>query len=522
MIVVALMFAAALFAGLVREDAEQRRTRPKARERSSTEAVSSRVDLVPTRPSPTTTDAAAVPPSRGAKPAHGPASRPATGVDPPPRLRGVRGVVRDARTGAPIPEAWVTWRLPGPAVLDDTIEQVEFFRYSDTGMVTDALGRFEVQRLPDDQPVAHTLFASARGYGSAALRPGLREEVVFDLEPMATLVVRVSGWDPEAGRGWQCPFHLERAGLRVTPEHEWQETEGERKVWRIPLLAPGRWRVQVAGRTAAEVSLAPGQVVAVDVAVPPLVVVEGVVVGAEPDDELAVTRLDLLGENPRSTRLDRGAFALEVPAGTYVFTLLARKEIAASLAVLDVQPGLPRLTLRVPVTHAVDVDLGAPRKDVALLALDDERGLGLSVLASDAARPGHHFTRAATGRYAVVQEDGPFLGVIDVPADRALRLETTPFRVTLRFDAPGLREGEVIRGKLWLLPQVLVERPTLRRLYEQETTQIALRVSRDGPTVGVDLVAAGPYHLVGETDLGPLEVPLDLAPGLGEVVVPLE
>ena len=65
-------------------------------------------------------------------------------------LRPLRGRVVDAFSGRPIAGAWVAWRLPPPRLVDTLLAQAE---PGDPG-VSDAEGRFELARLPDDLKIS--------------------------------------------------------------------------------------------------------------------------------------------------------------------------------------------------------------------------------------------------------------------------------------------------------------------------------------------------------------------------------
>ena len=96
-------------------------------------------------------------------------------------LRGVAGLVREATTGRPIAGAWIAWRLPPWSLVDELLRDPDI-REIGEGMVTDAAGRFAVERLPDGLHVEDTIYVVARGYAAASKRVGLVREVVIDLE----------------------------------------------------------------------------------------------------------------------------------------------------------------------------------------------------------------------------------------------------------------------------------------------------------------------------------------------------
>jgi hypothetical protein len=103
--------------------------------------------------------------------------------EPPPSVRGVTGLVRDAQTKAPIEGAWLAWRLPPPEVVERVLGDLAF-RDPRFPMVTGADGTFAVERLPDDMPISATLYAVALGYAHGSLVVGDRREVVFELSPV--------------------------------------------------------------------------------------------------------------------------------------------------------------------------------------------------------------------------------------------------------------------------------------------------------------------------------------------------
>lgn len=107
-----------------------------------------------------------------------------------------------------------------------------------------------------------------------------------------------------------------------------------------------------------------------------------------------------------------------------------------------------------------------------------------------------------------------------VPTGGRFVVERREQACRLRFLLPAeLRPDEVLRARFAVIPEVIASRPALREWFGTDGHVHAL-LSHASPTTSVLLATPGRYLLLGETDLGPLEVWADLVPG-GEVTVPL-
>ncbi|MCO5168672.1 MAG: hypothetical protein M9894_20210 [Planctomycetes bacterium] len=451
-------------------------------------------------------------------------------VDPPPAIRGVRGLVREAATGRPIAGAWVTWRYPHPRACEAVFASGSLLVEGTGEMVTDAEGRFDVQRLPDDLGVASTLFAVAPGFGVAALRPGLREDVVFDLERGGTLEVRLRG--PERlghqqsrpGTTWGTgPVSIERADDPAGAVNlgEFPGQHDDRWVYRAPNLARGDYRVRVLGRDVGVSTIEPGATWIVEATHPADVEVTGTLAGREDDDAEVILRA-LDGVAIHSLGVDgAGRLSGMASEGHFSAALYNANGSERPLGEVEVRAGGPPLRLEAPPAgDQVEVMLRGAREAARVLGLaaleQGEQG-DLVALAPDPARPDVHVGRARPGGHALL--DGPtLLTTLTLPARGPLVVDATPFVGVVRFELPrALRPEEVVRGRVALVPEVLARLPRLRAEVVANWAH-TLRLSHASPRLEVELVVPGRYLLVGETDLGPFEAWVDLAPGAERVV----
>lgn len=456
--------------------------------------------------------------------------------DPAPTIRGVRGLVREARTGLPIAHAWLTWQPPGIGA-DEWLDRLGPEDVA-TGMVTGADGRFDVDRLPDDEQVSSTLYAVASGYAAIGLRPGLREEVVFDLVPMGSLEVRITGLTP-LDPTWDRPGSVSpgRVPPAVTIEPVPEDptrpaaaalVDPRSVVARAARLAPGRWRVSFRGAAPQVVEVSAGGTAVVELTLAPAEEITGTVAGCS-SGVLLLAEADG-GGAPHRFALTEGSFRGRLRAGRYRATLELDEDGDGSREterkvpdVVEVRPGESRLLVQAPARgDQVQVALtraGLPYRSagLGLVALDEANQGSLIALFPDAERPGLHRGEAPAGRYALFEEGRllasdlpiPTAGVV-VASDRAA--------VQVRFLVPStLRSHESLRGVVALVPQLL-QGDAARRFRWAETARFGL--TRDAAVVTLQIVAPGRYLLTGETDLGPFEAWVDLAPGV-EVTVPL-
>ncbi len=115
---------------------------------------------------------------------------------------------------------------------------------------------------------------------------------------------------------------------------------------------------------------------------------------------------------------------------------------------------------------------------------------------------------------------GPtYAGELDLAEGTPAALTLRPFEVTVRWRVPAaLRDGEVLRGALAVVPAELARRPIGARFRVDAAEPFD--ASRGGEPFRLQLLAPGRYLLCGSTDLGPFEREVDLT-GATEVEVDL-
>lgn len=457
-------------------------------------------------------------------------------VDPPPAIRGVRGLVREAATGRPIAGAWVTWRYPHTSACEAVFASGSLLDEGAGEMVTDAKGRFDVQRLPDDLGIASTLFAVAPGFGVAALRPSLREEVVFDLERGGTVEVRLrgpEGWLPIPGRTAHSTWRDQDHG-EVTVESVREPARGcnagaadyasgghEGWVYRVRHLAPDDYRVRVVGRDVGIARVAAGATVVLEATLPTWVEVAGTLIGHTDADAKVVLTRDGGGIEALLDVTEEGEVRGRAHEGHYAATLRDPAGSERRLGQIEVRAGGPPLRLEAPSPgEQVEVMLRGAREAarvLGLVAFEPGSEGELVALAPDPARPDVHVGRARPGAYGLF--DGPtLLTAVTLPARRLVVVDATPFTAVVRFELPrALRPDEVVRGRVALVPELLGWVRWLRAELVANWSH-TLRLSHASPRLEVELVVPGRYLLVGETDLGPFEAWVDLAPGAERVL----
>ena len=424
----------------------------------------------------------------------------------------------DAATGRPIRGAWVAWRPPPGALIEQILPAAQ---PGDPG-ITDSEGRFVLERLPKDLALADTVYAVAPGYGYAARRAGL-SELVLALPAASALEVVL---DPPPLRAEAHP----PVGIRVESLSEdplaaalcaalppWGD---ERERYLLSHLPPGRYRVRVdpqaGGSRTHEVELRAGPTQRLAVSRAPRAELSGSILGPHETisrAELALVDLETFTRYIVETD-ERGRFRTELPLTPYALFLLdGRSERAipgeftpGSELSLEVPPrGQPvEIKLREGDRPLVAQDLGLVRLDarfgdlVALEALPNQPGTYVSILSA--------------GRYAL------FAGVsllselvLPQPSD-APPTVVARGHVELELAWPSeLRPDEVVRGTLTLVPAVLKrERPDL---YQRFAASSLVFHARAGSALSYPLGRAGVYELSGQTELGPLRGTLELAPG---------
>lgn len=448
-------------------------------------------------------------------------------LEPTPTLRGVRGLVRDARTRRPIAGAWITWRVPPPEVCEEVLGRAALVDDpAGAGLISDARGRFDVERLPDDEAPSFTLCAVARGYAPATLRPGLREEVVFDLSPAGALDVRV---DEPVDLVLE-PASAEAAGPVALAVPRGQRGADGPQRWVVRHLAPGPWRALLGGREVAAGHVVEGQTSRLQVSLPPWVEVEGRLSGEEGLTSVTFSLIE--GEPARpagSFTLEDERFSGRLRAGRYVVHAHDAQDTARRApGLVEVVPGMAPLRLEVsPADVLVEVraTIGGVtvRDGLGLVALDlpeDDPAGGDLIRLAWVGPDGLHVARAPTGRYALFDGQALVAAEVVVPAGGPLvvhaDLAACWVRVLL---PPALRDEEVLCVRAALLPEVLARRPALRARFLAQDP-IERQVSRAAPRFELRVLRPGRYLLVGQSDLGPLEAWVDLSPG-GEATVAL-
>lgn len=455
-------------------------------------------------------------PASAASPAEGPRPREPGAAT----LRPVRGRVVDAATGQPIAGAWVTWRLPPPALVEQLLPRAQA---GDPG-ISDAEGRFTLERLPDDFAAHARVHAVAPGYAYRVEAAPLAEELELALTPAATLELVL---DPPPPPGAETPpvqVRLEPFADELAPLTRALPPWGDQleRYW-LRHLPAGRYRLrvdpQVSGQRAHELSLAPGEVRRLRIQRAPRVEASGVLLGPEgalSEAELVFVDLDT-ATSYRLQTSPSGTFRGELPLARYRARFvdgLSERALPGEHA-----PGRDlRLELgeRGPPCELRLTRGGSPlRSDqLGLVRLDLAWGGDLIALAPAASQPGVFQAEAPAGDYALFE--GPcFLAEVTLPPPTGsppLELPRGSVELTLLLPA-ALRADEVVRGEVALLPVEL--HSTRRDLAERFFAAAALpfRLSPTRRTLRLPLGEEGVYRLRGESDLGPFRGTYELAPG---------
>lgn len=481
------------------------------------------VRLDPSAPAPALLDPAAPPPDLAGALAQPAPPRPSPSAAGASTLRPVRGRVIDAATRQPIAGAWVAWRLPPPELVEQLLPRAEA---GDPG-ISDAEGRFALERLPDDLALHSSVHAVAPGYAYLVHPAPLAAELELALTPAATLELVL---DPPPAPGAEAPpvrvrleplasptpLPLLRRLTRALPP--WGEQP--ERYW-LRHLPAGRYRLhvdpQVAGERVHELSLTAGQVSRVRIQRAPRVEARGVLSGPEgplADAELLLIDLETATSYPLRTG-PAGTFARELPLARYRVRLLDGRSERALPG--EHTPG-PGLQLELPERgddHSLRLTRGGEplRSDqLGLVRLD--LALGDLIDLPPGAEPGSYLTRAPAGRYALF-EGACYLAELELPrlpGAAALDLPLGALEVALRLPTE-LRPDEAIRGTLALLPSLVHgARPDLAERF-LEAAALPLRLTRSERSLRVPLAAAGSYRLLGQSDLGPLRATHELEPG---------
>ncbi|MBL4848915.1 MAG: carboxypeptidase regulatory-like domain-containing protein [Planctomycetes bacterium] len=427
------------------------------------------------------------------------------------------GRVVDAATGRPIRGAWVAWRPPPPHLIAQILPTAQ---QGDPG-ISDAQGRFVLERLPDDLQVADTLYAVAPGYGYAARRAGL-SEVVLALPGSTSLEIVL---DPPPEGNEDPPVQIAIDPLSKDPlAHAttaalppWGQ---ERDRYRLQHLPPGRYRVrvdpQVAGSRVHEVHLVAGASAQLRVSRAPRAELAGTVIGPRGVSATELAWIDLETFTRYEVAADeRGFFRIVLPKARYALMLLDGRSERSVPG--EFSPGR-ELSLDLPSAgDPVELRIreqGRPvvAGDLGLVRLDRRFG-DLVALEARAGDPGTYAALAPPGRYALFAGVSLLLELTLPQPTGAPAIEIQRGLVELELVLPTqLRPGEIVRGTLALVPASLKKkRPDLYLRFAAAGQPF--QVSPGSTRVRCPLSQAGLYLLSGKTDLGPLEGALELAPG---------
>lgn len=400
----------------------------------------------------------------------------------------VRGVVRDANTGAPVEGAFVAWEpevVKGGASRDDAR--------------TDPRGGFSIERR-DDTDRRLFVFEPRRGLLGEG-RVGLEATVELEVTPAAWLEVRVGPPGDSVG-----VVRVDEGSVEV-----WEHTR--REAWRIALW-PGAWRVRTGSGAEAAVQLEAGRSVRIDLpgeTTTPTRRVRGQVLGLDPDEvrwgrvHFLVSLQDDRSEYSAELEAD-GRFEGQVPVGE-VFPMVSTSRRSSLLEGADASSAW---SLRAPETSLVRLD-GArapglrtqgdqviPVAARARLESRDTSEVDGAVVVH--VEPGDYVVFDPVHELILARFRAPTAGAVEC-ADRS-----GSFRLRLRI--PGARAGTWVRGSLTVLPADLAANPALGK--SRGTSFYAA----DGEVVELPIGLPGRYVLRGESWVGPIgPVEMDLAPG---------
>lgn len=492
LVVLALVAGAALVAWLAGGEVDDRRGHRPAR--VATERAAPKVDLSP--PAPTTIDdpttssgsstSTSATPTTTASDAPPPVATPSA---PPERssLRPVRGLVRDAATKAPIAGAWIAWRYPTPEACAWALEGDR--REFAGEMITDAEGRFALTRLADDEGPTPELFAVARGYAIESLRPGLRDEVTFELVGAGTLEVTTS--DAE--------------GLRLQVESIAEPLEPEGDAWRLRHVVGTRDVRLVPGGEWREVTVVAGRTTRVELPRP----AEGEVdLGALAGRGVVLQALDgtnglLWPEAPQLGSAPAGRYAVLVSEGASEVRVGDVTVVAGRRAAVEPRPAPPRYPVEVRVNG-----LGGDWLSLTPLDGSDRWATSWRLDATDA-EPTVWRGGAGGGRCAIALGDLP-LGEVTLPATGPIVVDARPFQARLRLRGPAaLGPEEALRVRLTVVPAFLADHEGARAQVAREL--VASAGPRAEPVL-LELVVPGDHVVSGVSDLGPFSTTVDLRP----------
>jgi len=324
-------------------------------------------------------------------------------------------------------------------------------------MVTDARGRFRLERLPDGEPLSHKVHAVARGYAPGGVEVGLSREVVIEL----TRARPGEGASEDAGGESEvaAPSAKERLEVLIAGP------DGPLRGASVMLVSEDGLR-RIEARTDAEGRLAKD--------VPP---------GAY---AVFVVEDDSFRSTGSVVRSGAGEAAVAYESRGVDVRLTLRRD--GRLLGTSAYAGLVRIDAAMPDLIAL------PCKEAGV------------------------FTgRAPAGQYALFLND-TFAADVRLPEDAHAALDLRSLAVDLRLRVPDeLGDEEVVRVRAAIVPAFIAASPILRRMYGEETSR-GFTAARSGPPHRISLVAPGAYVLAGQSDLGPLEAPFTVR-GSGDIEV---
>jgi hypothetical protein len=417
----------------------------------------------------------------------------------------------------PIQGAWLTWRVPTDEALELVFSDPAFTSLPGRegfGMLSGADGRFSVERLADDLPPEARLFAVARGYAVAVVEPGLRDELVIDLEREGGLRLTVSGRLVEGVGEPRLTWLKDPSGLyqrgylaRLRPEGRGEGSFLFRR------LRAGTYRVTL-GEEGVTTVVEVGRVSEAALPAPAALEVSGLLLGHTGPEPtwLVLERAD--GSWGREVSLgEDGSFEAEVPAGDYVLRLV------------EPHRGSERHLGR--VEQSVQLELRRPSGSRYELVLRPSSESNLGPVGVAGVGPEGDMLSAEwveAGRYQVegaqqgphhVFVEGAYLGTVELGPGAIPELRLEPWEVEIAFELPELREEERLRAEVSLVPTVLAdEARVVRRVFfpEGELPPPPLLLDTQA-RASFTLYRPGRYRVVVSTDLGRAEAELQIGQG---------
>lgn len=419
----------------------------------------------------------------------------------PPALRGVSGRVVDALSGAPIPGAWLSWRRPTPSLAERFLDGKP---RSDPAlrMITDAEGRFQLERLPDEEEPSGRLSVIALGYATRSVTVGLRRELKLALRPTGRLELKLSSGRPPSPLRI-LPLDGKPGAKRFLKGYVPEFIGAHLSLGALP---PGRYRVQVGAQEKLAL-VTPGRRSELAFVMPTALRQEGIFSGLEGERGSLIFRQQgaSAGTFPEAKLDPDGRFSLRLRPGVYDIDLrlgFSERRIASAKS-LDGSP----LSLSIgELGEVLNIELSEAGQAVT----SDELGLvsedGLNALFIERRGP-KHLTRALLGRYLLF--DGHrFLGLVENKG-AALRIERKHRSVSISVKLPAdLGSEERIRGSIVAIPEPATRLGRLSARYLLEP-DAQFRAAREGVILELELSWNGRFKLLLDSDLGSRELWLE-------------